>query len=65
MTLDRESAPNASSLLLDVSNIILTVTPKQYYDLNSVNRDLRLELTATGQLCFKPLFVYGIANKYE
>jgi Uma2 family endonuclease len=50
-------------LLLDVSNIILTVTSEQYYDLNADNQDLRLELTATGQLCFKPLFVYGIAQQ--
>jgi Uma2 family endonuclease len=59
----KETAPNIQPLLLDVSNIILTVTSEQYYDLNADNQDLRLELTATGQLCFKPLFVYGIAQK--
>ena len=50
-------------LLLDVSGITLTVTSEQYYKLNTNNQDLRLELTATGQLFFKPLFVYGIALK--
>jgi Uma2 family endonuclease len=49
-------------LLLNVSNITLTVTAEQYYALNTDNQDLRLELTATGQLFFKPLFVYGIAR---
>ena len=44
-------------LLLDVSGITLTVTSEQYYKLNTDNQDLRLELTATGQLLFKPLFV--------
>ena len=48
-------------LLLDVSGITLTVTSEQYYKLNTNNQDLRLELTATGQLLFKPLFVCGIA----
>ena len=47
-------------LLLDVSGITLTVTSEQYYKLNTDNQDLRLELTATGQLLFKPLFVCGI-----
>jgi len=50
-------------LLLDVSGITLTVTSEQYYKLNADNQDLRLELTATGQLFFKPLFVCGIALK--
>ena len=42
-------------LLLDVSGITLTVTSEQYYKLNADNQDLRLELTATGKLFFKPL----------
>jgi Uma2 family endonuclease len=49
-------------LLLNVSNTTLIVTAEQYYALNADNQDLRLELTATGQLFFKPLFVYGIAR---
>ncbi|WP_295614836.1 Uma2 family endonuclease [Chamaesiphon sp. GL140_3_metabinner_50] len=53
---------NSQPLLLNVSNITLTVNAEQYYALNVDNQDLRLELTATGQLFFKPLFVYGIAR---
>jgi hypothetical protein len=40
-------------LLLDVSGITLTVTSAQYYKLNTNNQDLRLELTATGQLSIR------------
>jgi hypothetical protein len=50
-------------LYLNVSGVNLTVTSEQYYKLNTNNQDLRLELTAAGQLFFKPLFVYGIACK--
>lgn len=50
-------------LLLDVRGVTLTVTAEQYYELNRNNQDLRLEMTANGQLFFKPLFVYGIALK--
>ncbi len=55
-------ATDSQPLLLNVSNITLTVNAAQYYALNADNQDLRLELTATGQLFFKPLFVYGIAR---
>lgn len=48
-------------LLLDVSGITLTVTSAQYYELNTNNQDLRLELTVNRELFFKPLFVCGIA----
>jgi Uma2 family endonuclease len=54
---------DSQPLLLDVSGVNLTVTSEQYYKLNTDNQDLRLEMTATGQLFFKPLFVYGIACK--
>jgi Uma2 family endonuclease len=42
------------------SDVTLNVTPEQYYRLNSDNQDLRLELTKTGQLFFKPLFFMNI-----
>jgi Uma2 family endonuclease len=48
-------------LLLDVRGITLTITSEQYYRLNINNQDLRLEMTSSGQLFFKPLFVCGIA----
>jgi Uma2 family endonuclease len=53
---------DAQPLVLNVSNITLTISAEQYYALNADNQDLRLELTTTGQLYFKPLFVYGIAR---
>jgi Uma2 family endonuclease len=53
---------NSQPLLLNVNNITLSVNAEQYDALNADNQDLRLELTATGQLFFKPLFVYGIAR---
>jgi hypothetical protein len=54
MTIDTAPTIKTQPLLLNVSNITLTVTAKQYYALNADNQDLRLELTATGQLFFKP-----------
>lgn len=54
-------AINSQRLLLNVSGITLSVTPEQYYHLNSNNQDLRLELTKTGELFFKPLFFMNIA----
>jgi Uma2 family endonuclease len=62
MTIATDPTIDTQPLLLNVSNITLTVTSEQYYALNADNQDLRLELTATGQLLFKPLFVYGIAR---
>ncbi len=53
-------AINGQPLLLNVSGVTLNVTPEQYYRLNSDNQDLRLELTKTGQLFFKPLFFMNI-----
>jgi Uma2 family endonuclease len=41
-------------LLLDVSNTTLHVTPEQFDKLCSDNPDLRLELTATGELIVMP-----------
>jgi Uma2 family endonuclease len=54
-------AINSQPLLLNVSGVTLNVTSEQYYRLNSDNQDLRLELTKTGQLFFKPLFFMSIA----
>jgi Uma2 family endonuclease len=62
MTIASDPNIDTQPLLLNVSNVNLTVTSEQYYQLNTDNQDLRLELTATGQLFFKPLFVYGIAE---
>jgi hypothetical protein len=53
-------AINGHPLLLNVSGVTLNVTSEQYYRLNSDNQDLRLELTKTGQLFFKPLFFMSI-----
>ena len=61
MNISTDSTIDTQPLLLNVSNITLTVNAEQYYALNADNQDLRLELTAMGQLYFKPLFVYGIA----
>jgi Uma2 family endonuclease len=62
MNISTDSTIDAQPLLLNVSNITLTISTEQYYALNADNQDLRLELTAMGQLYFKPLFVYGIAR---
>jgi Uma2 family endonuclease len=62
MNISTDSIIDTQPLLLNVSNITLSVNAEQYYALNADNQDLRLELTAMGQLHFKPLFVYGIAR---
>jgi Uma2 family endonuclease len=61
MNISIDSTIDTQPLLLNVSGITLTINAEQYYALNADNQDLRLELTAMGQLYFKPLFVYGIA----
>jgi hypothetical protein len=55
-------AINSQPLLLNVSGVNLNVTSEQYYRLNSNNQDLRLELTKTGQILFKPLFFMNIGQ---
>jgi Uma2 family endonuclease len=62
MNISTDSTIDTQPLLLNVSGIALTVDAEHYYALNADNQDLRLELTAMGQLYFKPLFVYGIAR---
>lgn len=62
MNIATDSTIDTQPLLLNISNITLTVNAEQYYALNADNQDLRLELTAMGQLYFKPLFIYGIAR---
>jgi Uma2 family endonuclease len=46
--------PTKSSLLLDVSNATLHVTPEQFDLLCIDNPDLRLELTKDGELIVMP-----------
>lgn len=62
MSISTDSTIDTQPLLLNVSGITLTIDAEQYYALNADNQDLRLELTAMGQLYFKPLFVYGISR---